>query len=379
MKKELVFALLISPLLTFAQAGNFKIVGKAGNYNAPAKVFLNYKLNGKNVTDSTILKNGAFEFKGSINAPLSANLILDHKGTGFQNLDFKTKQDVFGVYLEKGTINISSPDSLLKSTVTGSKLNEESRNLQNMLKPLEAKMRAFNNDYQSASEEQKASSVFNLTLQTRYENIQKQQKEILKKFIQNNLNSYVSLDALRAIAGENPEYSEVEPLFSSLSPELKKTAFGKALAANLANGKNVAIGAAALDFTQSDVNGKPVKLSDFKGKYVLLDFWASWCGPCRQENPNVVKVFNKFKDKNFTVLGVSLDRENGKKAWLKAIEDDKLAWTHVSDLKFWNNKVAVLYGIQSIPQNFLLDPDGKIIAKNLRGEDLDRKLSELIK
>ncbi|MGI4806343.1 MAG: peroxiredoxin family protein, partial [Janthinobacterium lividum] len=135
----------------------------------------------------------------------------------------------------------------------------------------------------------------------------------------------------------------------------------------------------APDFTQNDPEGKPISLSSFKGKYVLLDFWASWCGPCRQENPNVVKVYNQYKNKNFTVLGVSLDRPNGKDAWLKAIKDDGLTWNHVSDLQFWNNQVAKLYSIQSIPGNFLIDPTGKIIAKDLRGEELEQKLAQLIK
>ncbi len=138
------------------------------------------------------------------------------------------------------------------------------------------------------------------------------------------------------------------------------------------------LGAMAPDFTQNDVNDKPVKLSDFKGKYVLVDFWASWCGPCRGENPNVVKAFNAYKDKNFTVLGVSLDQPGKKDAWLAAIAADGLTWTQVSDLKFWDNAVAKQYGIRSIPQNFLIDPSGKIVGKNLRGADLDKKLEELL-
>jgi thiol-disulfide isomerase/thioredoxin len=124
--------------------------------------------------------------------------------------------------------------------------------------------------------------------------------------------------------------------------------------------------------------GVPVKLSSFRGKYLLVDFWASWCGPCRRENPNVVKTYQAFKDKNFTILGVSLDQPGAKQKWLDAIHNDNLTWTHVSDLKFWQNDVARLYGIQAIPQNLLLDPSGKIIARNLSGEQLAKKLSEVI-
>ena len=134
-----------------------------------------------------------------------------------------------------------------------------------------------------------------------------------------------------------------------------------------------------MDFTQNDTLGNPVSLSSFKGKYVLVDFWASWCGPCRRENPNVVKTFNAYKDKPFTILSVSLDQPNAKDKWIKAIHDDNLTWTHVSDLQFWNNAVAKQYGIQAIPQNLLLDPQGKIIAKNLRSETLSEKLAEVFK
>ena len=144
-----------------------------------------------------------------------------------------------------------------------------------------------------------------------------------------------------------------------------------------AEAKKNAVGGGMADFTQNDTADIPVKLSSFRGKYVLVDFWASWCRPCRMENPNVLASYNKFKNKNFTVLGVSLDK--AKDAWIEAIHQDGLYWTQVSDLKGWGNEVAQQFKVQSIPQNFLIDPQGRIIAKDLRGEALDQKLNEILK
>lgn len=140
---------------------------------------------------------------------------------------------------------------------------------------------------------------------------------------------------------------------------------------------SAAIGKVIPDFSQTDANGKSINIKSLRGKYVLIDFWASWCGPCRGENPNVVAAYNKYKDKNFTVLGISLDSK--KENWMKAISDDGLTWQHVSDLKGWSNQVAQQFGITSIPQNFLIDPNGVVIDKNLRGEALEAKLESILK
>lgn len=162
-----------------------------------------------------------------------------------------------------------------------------------------------------------------------------------------------------------------------LAPELNSLVYVRDLDKIIETLEKVQIGCPAPDFTLPDTAGVDVSLSAFKGKYVLLDFWASWCPPCRKENPNVVEAFRKFKDKNFTIVGISLDKS--REAWLKAIAHDQLTWTHVSDLKYWDADIAALYGVRAIPSNVLINPEGIIVAKDLREEALHRKLEELLK
>ena len=377
MKKILLYIIALLPLMAFAQEPQpFLIKSKIGNLNAPARAYLIYQLGANREIDSAIITNGSFTFKGQIINPSAAVIVIDRNGVGLNSLD--TSADNLNLYVDKGEFEINSKDSIAKAVITGSKINDDNKKLLAQLKPLIEQAKKIKEEEDKASPAQQNTAEFHNAMQAKHKELQVEQKATLKIFILSNPDSYLSLLALYSVAGPSPDPSEVDPLYNSLSDRLKATETAKVLKKSLDGLRNTAIGVTAPDFTQNDVNGAPVKLSSFRGKYVLLDFWASWCGPCRQENPNVVKAYKKYKDKNFTILSVSLDKATGKADWLAAIQNDGLSWTQVSDLKFWNNEVASLYSITSIPANFLIDPNGKIIARDLRGDDLQNKLEEVL-
>jgi len=375
MKKTILAILLLAPMSLFAQKGEYTVKGEVGKLNAPAKVYLAYRTATDNIADSSAIVNGKFEFKGTVNAPVKAVLVINYTGSGMRS---RTAAQL-PIYLETGVINVTSPDSLKNATVSGSKINADNDLYMKALKPSENKMNAFMAEYNALPKEKQQDEAVRAPLNIRYEAINAEKDAATTAFIKANPSSFISLEAIKTLGGSIPDYNKVAPLYNGLTADVKATPAGVAYAASLEIMKKTMVGAIAPDFTQNDTEGNPVKLSSFRGKYVLVDFWASWCGPCRAENPNVVNAFNQYKDKGFTVLGVSLDDEKGKQRWLDAIKKDGLTWTQVSDLKYWNNEVSKSYGISSIPQNVLIDPNGVIVGKNLRGKALLDKLAEILK
>jgi peroxiredoxin len=370
--KKIIFSILaFFPTVLFAQDGKFTIEGTLGTYNVPAKAYLQYRIKSKITTDSVTLKNGKFQFQGTVEGdPVYASLIFNAKGTGVSYNDYKT------IYLEKGTITVTGSDLIANAKITGTKANDDNERYNAALKPINDAYNALEAKRKASTPEQQQSGAFDKENNKSEKEIEAREAAINKQFIKDNPDSFISLIALETYA-YGADYADIEPLFSGLSATVKGTKLGKEYGERLPKLKAVALGATAPEFAEADTSGKIISLSSFRGKYVLIDFWASWCGPCRHENPNVVKAYNRFKNQKFTIIGVSLDRPGAKDKWLKAIHNDKLTWTHVSDLKFWDSKAAGLYAVRGIPQNFLLDPDGKIIAKNLRGDDLENKLEEL--
>ena len=337
----------------------FAIIGKVTGQDT-GNIYLHHRESGK--IDSFSLDHGFFKFNGKADIPELCTIELDDH----------TKQ----FFLENGKISmLIKKDSLRYAQITGTKSQDEFNYFKDQFsKTVTDRLDETDKAY-DAAQEKKNQKVMD-SLDTRYNALDLELKQLVMDFTKSHPASVVSAYEIYANFSYNPQLGQIDSLYQQLDTAARKTYFGKQLAVIIEKAKQTAVGKNAPDFSANDINGKPLSLSSLKGNYVLLDFWASWCGPCRQENPNIVKAYHAFHNKGFNIFGVSLD--DSRADWLQAIKKDGLNWTQVSDLKGWKSDAAALYGIKGIPMNFLIDKNGVIIAKGLRGKDLENKLLEIL-
>jgi len=325
-------------------AAGFTISGDIKGYpDGTTVAFLNGQT-GSPEMQTTITAN-KFEFKGKMERP------------DFKIILINNQQPFLALFLDNSKVKITgTKETFEKSKVTGSKSHTEFEQFNNSLEPYQSVF-SETAEYDSAKTAQAA--------------------QLLLDFVDKHKSAYITPLAVIRYNQLTDDPVKTEELYNSLDPQIRTSPMGMYIAQLVTEGKKTGTGTVLADFSQADTSGVQVSLSSFRGNYVLVDFWASWCGPCRQENPNLVAAYNKYKSKKFTVLGVSLDK--ARQPWIDAIAMDGLTWTQVSDLQGWANAVALQFQIASIPQNFLLDPEGRVIGKNLRGAALERKLARILR
>lgn len=366
--------LSLSAQTAFTVKGKLKDTSRNGE-----RVTISYFNGEKKVYAPVLIKNGTYAIEGTVMQPAKATLSINTTKEERKNNPWVTSQKV-EFYIEGGEIMITG-SPLEKATVKApGKSQQDWLLLQKNLQPFIEKEKSSWMDMLHATANR--DSVNRKKFNALNEEAKRQIDSVELAYLAKNPSSHVSLGLLRekvtakTLAEEKEKYAA---LFSPLSETLKQSIVGKKLSEQIESAFRLGPGKEAIDFVLNDTTGNPVRLSSFRGKYVLLDFWASWCVPCRFENPHVVKAYNRFKDKNFTVLSVSLERPGDRKAWVEAIVKDGLPWNHVATLtKEDMEKIWDLYNIQSIPMNYLIDPNGKILAVYLRGEALQKKLEEIL-
>lgn len=360
-----LLAILVLSLTVFSchtPKDEFSIKGTIAGIET-GKVYLQKIVDGRPKTiDSTSLEGGKFTFKGKMEIADMRILKLN-------------QQDYFAqLFLDNSDVKIiAKKDSLRSTKISGSPTQDIFTIYNTEMERLNKDVAKLQEKYQNAMSTGNADEARKTEIE--YQAIIDNMKVFTKNFVKEHNTSVVAAYITLVQLSAQLEGSELDSIIAKFPAEISKSEYVikvKEIAEGL---KKTTVGAIAPDFTMNDPEGNPVQLSSLRGKVVLIDFWASWCKPCRQENPNVVKLYQKYNGKGFQIIGVSLDRS--KEEWVKAIKDDQLSWVHVSDLQFWQNAAARLYSVSQIPQSFLLDKEGKIIAKGLRGEQLAEKLNEL--
>lgn len=345
----------------------FKLEGTI-RHASSGKLYVHHRWLGKEHTDSAKFQNGKFSFAVKCPEPTVFWVTMVNNASEPNSVAF---------FPDPGTTKASLiADSMMYSTIEAGKNQLDYIQYRMFVNELVSVQTKLQQDYNEAS--QKGDFGTQQAIQQEYQNLNGRFISGIKAFVKERPESIVSAWVMYTdFLNPAVPIDDFETSFAATSERVKQSKYGIAMQQRIEERRGTTVGYKATNFSQATPDGKMVKLSDFKGSYVLVDFWASWCRPCRMENPNVVAAYNKFKDKGFTVLGVSMD--SNKEPWVQAIKQDNLTWTQVSDLKGWGNEVGKLYNVQGIPQNFLIDKEGKIIAKDLRGAALEEKLAEILK